>query len=76
MARWAKRLVACKYAGCGRTKMDWLIGERLVRAKKESDSRSSPVYVDLDSIDEYRENLPDAKGTINPRRQKSGQHAA
>jgi hypothetical protein len=75
MARWAKRIAACKYANLGRTKIDELIAEGHLRAKKEPGGHSAPVYIDLDSIDEFFANLPDQK-LQNPRRQKSGQHAA
>lgn len=58
--RWVKRLAACKYADMGRTKLDVLIDQGRVRAKKEPGNPQAPVYVDLDSIDEYYNSLPDA----------------
>ena len=61
MARWVKRLDACKIAAVGRTKLDQLIAAGLVRAKKDPSGRNTTVYVDLDSVDAYYEGLPDAR---------------
>jgi hypothetical protein len=59
--RWAKRLAACKYADIGKTKLDELIGKGLIRAKKvPGSSPNTSVYVDLDSVDQYFDSLPDA----------------
>jgi hypothetical protein len=43
----------------GKTKMDELIEAGKVRAKKEG-GRNGAVDIDLDSIDEYYDSLPDA----------------
>ncbi len=66
MARWEKRLAACQYAKIGKTKIDRLIAEGKVRAKKEDGGRNAPVFVDLDSIDEFYEGMKAARGV--PRR--------
>jgi hypothetical protein len=58
--RWVKRLSACKYAGLGRSKLDELILSGLIRAKKEPGNPQAPVYVDLTSIDQFYDSLPDA----------------
>ena len=58
-SRWVKRLEACRYAGIGRTKMDGLITEGRVRAKKDEGGRNAPVFVDLDSIDEMYASMRD-----------------
>jgi hypothetical protein len=61
--RWAKRPQACKYAGIGRTKLDELIGEGRIEARKEDGGgRNTPVWVDLNSIDAFFANLPRAPG--------------
>ena len=65
MARWRKRLEACVYAGLGRTKLDGLIDAGLIEAKKEDPANPrSMVFVDLDSVDRYFENLPNAATKI------------
>jgi hypothetical protein len=43
----------------GRTKLDELIDQGLIKAKKAPGEHNAPVYVDLDSIDAYYESLPD-----------------
>jgi hypothetical protein len=62
MPRWTKRLEAARYAGVGRSKLDKLIGQNLIQAKKEDGSPNAPVYVDLDSIDAFFANLRKAPG--------------
>jgi len=69
MPRWVKRMVACKYAGWGRTKMDGLISEGKIRANKEGEGgTNAPVHVDLDSIDEFYAAMQTAPGI--PRKSK------
>jgi hypothetical protein len=62
MARWVKRLEGCRYGGFGRTKLDGLIAEGRLRAKKDEGGRNAPVFVDLDSIDELYASMRDATG--------------
>jgi excisionase family DNA binding protein len=66
MARWEKRLAACQYAKISKTKIDRLIAEGRIRAKKDDGGRNAPVFIDLDSIDEYYDSLKPARGV--PRR--------
>jgi hypothetical protein len=55
--RWAPRSVAMAYAAdSGATHFNELVKSGKVRAKKDG----AKVIVDLDSIDEYIEGLPDA----------------
>ena len=68
MARWEKRLDACKYAKCGKTKMDGWIADKRVRAKKDEGGHSAPVYIDLDSIDEMFQQMKPALGSPRKRR--------
>lgn len=68
MARWEKRLAACKYANISKTKMDRLIAEGKVTAKKEDGGRNAPVFIDLDSIDQFYNGMKPARGV--PRRDK------
>jgi hypothetical protein len=53
---------ACKYAGLGRSKIDKLIGQGLIEARKEDGGINAPVYIDLDSIDAFFTNLRKARG--------------
>jgi hypothetical protein len=66
-SRWVKRLEACRYAGIGKTKMDGLIAEGRVRAKKDAGGRNAPVFIDLTSIDEVYASMRDAKGSPRKR---------
>jgi len=55
--RWAPRKVAMAYAAdAGPTHFNDLVKSGKIRAKKDG----SKLIVDLDSIDEYMEALPDA----------------
>jgi hypothetical protein len=75
MARWKKRLAAFEYAGMGHTKGDELIALGHFRAKKEEGGRRATVYVDLDSIDEFFENLPPARGLMHSRHKRRAARA-
>ena len=58
--RWAKRKAAMAYAAdAGPTHFNDLVKSGKIRAKKDG----SKLVVDLDSIDEYMEGLPDATAT-------------
>jgi hypothetical protein len=58
--RWVKRKVAMAYAAdAGATHFNDLVKTGRIRAKKDGPK----LIVDLDSIDEYMEALPDAKAT-------------
>jgi hypothetical protein len=75
VARWRKRIEACKYAGVGRTKLDKLIGLGLVEARKEDGGPNAAVFVDLDSIDTYYASLRKAPGLRKiPSRKREGAH--
>jgi hypothetical protein len=65
MARWVKKRQACREKGIGVTKMNELIAQGLVRAKKEAGGMQGHVWIDTHSYDSYIENLPDAQGSIS-----------
>jgi hypothetical protein len=59
--RWAPRKVAMAYAAdAGATHFNELIKSGRIRGKKDG----VKLVVDLDSIDDYMESLPDATATV------------
>jgi hypothetical protein len=60
VTNWVKKLKACREKDVGRSKMAEWIALGFVRAKKEEGSKNAAVWVDLDSVDQHLESLPDA----------------
>jgi hypothetical protein len=76
MANWVRRLRATRERPVGKTKLDELIAQGRVRAKKEGTAKNAAVLVDLDSYDAYVEALPDAQGSLNPKKKATRRNTA
>ena len=76
MARWEKRLAACQYARLGKSKLDRLVREGKIAAKKDGDGVNASVFIDLDTVDRWFEAMRPRPATLKKPDHKAAEQAA